>query len=142
MSGVEVGVIGALHPALNKALDLPGDVYAFEVDLSALPTRALPKALPVSRFPSVRRDLALIVPESISAAQIEASVRRVLGERLQALLIFDVYRGPGLQPDTKSLAIGLILHEFSRTLNESEIELSISGVLTVLADDCQAVLRA
>jgi phenylalanyl-tRNA synthetase beta chain len=142
VAGVEVGVIGALHPGLNKALDLPGDVYAFEVDLSALPARTLPKALPVSRFPSVRRDLALIVPESASAAQVEASVRRALGERLQSLLIFDIYRGPGLPADTKSLAIGLILHEFSRTLNESEIEQSISGVLTALADDCQAVLRA
>lgn len=142
VAGVEVGVIGALHPGLNKALDLPGDVYAFELDLSALPARSLPKALPVSRFPSVRRDLALIVPETTSAAGIEASVRRALGERLQSLLIFDIYRGPGLPADTKSLAIGLILHEFSRTLNESEIELSISGVLAALADDCQAVLRA
>lgn len=142
VSGVEVGVIGALHPALNKALDLPADVYAFEIDLSALPVRALPKAAQVSRFPSVRRDLALIVPESVNAAQIEASARRALGERLQSLLIFDVFRGPMLPPETKSLAIGLILHEFSRTLNESEIESSISGVLAALADDCQAVLRA
>ena len=142
VSGAEVGVIGALHPALNKALDLPGDVYAFEIDLSALPMRALPKAVPVSRFPSVRRDLALIVPESVDAAQIEASARRALGERLQSLLIFDVFRGPMLPPDTKSLAIGLILHEFSRTLNESEIDSSISGVLAALADDCRAVLRA
>lgn len=142
VSGMEVGFIGALHPALNKTLDLPADVYAFEIDLSAMPLRALPKALPVSRFPSVRRDLALIVPETISAADIESSVCRELGSRLQSLLIFDVYRGAGLPPNTKSLAIGLILHEFSRTLNESEIEQSISSVLTALASDCQAVLRA
>lgn len=142
VAGVEIGAIGALHPALNKVLDLPGDVYAFEVDLSALPARILPKATPVSRFPSVRRDLALIVPESVTWARIEACVRRSLGERLQSLLVFDVYRGAGLQPETKSLAIGLILHEFSRTLNESEIELSISDVLTALANDCQAALRA
>ena len=142
VAGIEVGIIGALHPALNKALDLPGDVYAFELDLSALPSRTLPKAAPVSRFPSVRRDLALIVPEATSAARIEASVRRTLGERLQSLLVFDIYRGPGLPEGTKSLAIGLILHEFSRTLNESEIEQSISGVLAALAEDCQAVLRA
>ena len=142
VAGVTVGHVGALHPALNQALDLPGDVYAFEIDLSALPVRTLPKARPVSRFPSVRRDLALIVPEAVAYAQIDASIRRALGERLQAVQVFDVYRGPGLQPDTKSVAIGLILHEFSRTLGESEIESSISAALAALAEDCQAVLRA
>lgn len=142
VAGVTVGHVGALHPALNQALDLPGDVYAFEIDLSALPVRTLPKARPVSRFPSVRRDLALIVPEAVAYARIEASIRRALGERLQAVQVFDVYRGPGLQPGTKSVAIGLILHEFSRTLGESEIESSVSAALTALAEDCQAVLRA
>lgn len=142
IAGQAVGLIGALHPALNKALDLPGDVYAFEIDLSALPPRALPQAAPVSRFPSVRRDLALLVPETVDWSRIEACVRRRLGESLQAVLLFDVYRGAGLPENTKSLAIGLILHDFSRTLNESEVEQSIAGVLTALADECQAVLRS
>ena len=141
IGGQAVGLIGALHPALNKALDLPGDVYAFELDLSALPPRALPQAAPVSRFPSVRRDLALVVPESVEWSRIEACVRRSLGESLQSVVLFDVYRGPGLPENAKSLAIGLILHDFSRTLNESEVEQSIAGVLAVLADECQAVLR-
>ncbi|WP_297802322.1 phenylalanine--tRNA ligase subunit beta [Arenimonas sp. GDDSR-1] len=141
VAGKDVGLVGALHPALNKALDLPGDVYAFELDLSALPPRALPSALPVSRFPSVRRDLALVVPESVQWAEIEACVRQTLGDRLQSTVLFDVYRGAGLPESSKSLAIGLILHEFSRTLNDSEIETSISEVLASLANDCQAVLR-
>ncbi len=141
VDGQVVGLIGALHPALNKALDLPGDVYGFEIDLSALPARALPQAAPVSRFPSVRRDLALVVPEAVAWSRIEACVRRCLAESLQSVVLFDVYRGPGLPENAKSLAIGLILHDFSRTLNESEVEQSIAGVLAVLADECQAVLR-
>jgi phenylalanyl-tRNA synthetase beta chain len=141
VAGKDIGHVGALHPALNKALDLPGDVYAFELDLSALPPRALPSVMPVSRFPSVRRDLALVVPESVTWAEIEACVRKTLGERLQSTMLFDVYRGAGLPDASKSLAIGLILHEYSRTLNDSEIETSISEVLASLANDCQAVLR-
>lgn len=141
VAGKDIGLVGALHPALNKALDLPGDVYAFEIDLSALPARALPSASPVSRFPSVRRDLALVVPESVGWAEIESCVRKTLGARLQSTVLFDVYRGAGLPDSSKSLAIGLILHEYSRTLNDSEIETSISEVLASLASECQAVLR-
>jgi phenylalanyl-tRNA synthetase beta chain len=64
-----------------------------------------------------------------------------LGERLQTMVLFDVYRGAGLPESAKSLAIGLILHEFSRTLGELEIEASISAVLDALANECRAVLR-
>jgi phenylalanyl-tRNA synthetase beta chain len=141
VDGQVVGVIGALHPGLNKVLDLPGDVFAFELDLSALPERALPKAAPVSRFPSVRRDLALLVPESVSWGEIERCVRATLGSRLHALTVFDQYRGTGLQPGTKSLAMGLILHDISRTLHDVEVEQSISDLLEKLGKDCQAVLR-
>jgi phenylalanyl-tRNA synthetase beta chain len=141
VDGQVVGVIGALHPGLNKVLDLPGDVFAFELDLSALPERVLPKAAPVSRFPSVRRDLALLVPESVSWGEIERCVRATLGSRLHALTVFDQYRGTGLQPGTKSLAMGLILHDISRTLHDVEVEQSISDLLEKLGKDCQAVLR-
>lgn len=142
INGTPVGYVGALHPRLNKALDLPGDVYAFELDLSALPKRHLPAAAPVSRFPSVRRDLALLVPETVQWAQIQACSVRALGAGLQSISLFDVYRGTELPSGTKSLAMGLILHEFSRTLNDSEIEQSIATLLTALAQDCQATLRA
>ena len=141
VDGQVAGVIGALHPGLNKVLDLPGDVFAFELDLSSLPERALPKATAVSRFPSVRRDLALLVPESVSWGEIEQCVRATLGKRLHALTVFDQYRGTGLQPGTKSLAMGLILHDISRTLHDVEVEQSISDLLEKLSKDCQAVLR-
>ena len=141
IEGVSVGYIGALHPSLNKILDLPADVYAFELDLSALPLRSLPKASAISRFPSVRRDLALIVPESVAWSDIEQCVHKNLGQKLQSVLIFDQYRGAGLQPGTKSLAIGLILHDISRTLNDLEVEQSVSTLLAALNTECQVTLR-
>ena len=137
-----VGFIGALHPGLNKTLDLPADVYVFEIDLDALPMRILPKAVAISRFPSVRRDLALIVPESVLWSQLETTVRKTLGSKLQSISIFDEYRGVGLQENTKSLAIGLILHDISRTLNDVDVEQSVSEVLIALKNECSAVLRA
>jgi phenylalanyl-tRNA synthetase beta chain len=82
-----------------------------------------------------------VVPESVAWAEIETCVRKTLGDRLQSTVLFDVYRGAGLAESSKSLAIGLILHEYSRTLNDLEIETSISQVLASLAKDCQAVLR-
>jgi phenylalanyl-tRNA synthetase beta chain len=141
VGGRPVGVVGALHPGLNKVLDLPGDVFAFELDLSALPQRRLPEASAVSRFPSVRRDLALLVPETVSWGEIELCIRSTLGARLQSVTVFDQYHGSGLQPGTKSLAMGLILHDISRTLNDLEVEQSVSDVLQKLGEECQAVLR-
>jgi phenylalanyl-tRNA synthetase beta chain len=101
----------------------------------------LPEASAVSRFPSVRRDLALLVPESVSWREIEQCIRATLGARLQSVTVFDQYHGSGLQPGTKSLAMGLILHDISRTLNDLEVEQSVSDVLEKLGTDCQAVLR-
>ncbi|MBP7370922.1 MAG: phenylalanine--tRNA ligase subunit beta, partial [Arenimonas sp.] len=138
---VMVGSVGALHPGLNKTLDLPADVYLFELDLDALPNRELSKALAISKFPSVRRDLALLVPESVLWSQLESTTRKSLAERLQTIFIFDEYRGVGLPPDTKSLAISLILHDFSRTLTDVDVEQAVSEVLSALNTECAAVLR-
>lgn len=138
---VMVGSVGALHPGLNKTLDLPADVYLFELDLDALPNRELPKALAISKFPSVRRDLALLVPESVLWSQLESTARKSLADRLQTIFIFDEYRGVGLPPDTKSLAISLILHDFSRTLTDVDVEQAVSEVLSALNTECAAVLR-
>lgn len=141
VEGKLVGVLGALHPSLNKILDLPADVYIFELDLDALPSRKLPKAIANSRFPSVRRDLALIVPETVFWSQLETTIYKTLGERLQSLFIFDEYRGAGLLPNSKSLAIGLILHDISRTLTDVDVEQAVADVLLALSTECDAVLR-
>ena len=139
--GRRIGWIGHLHPRLAKSLDLDGEVVGFELDLDPLAARAVPVAGELSRFPSVRRDLALVVPESTPWAALETSLRAALGARLSAVVLFDQYRGPGLETGTKSLAMGLILQDVSRTLTDQDADQAVSEALRALATDCGARLR-
>ncbi|PKM06119.1 MAG: phenylalanine--tRNA ligase subunit beta [Gammaproteobacteria bacterium HGW-Gammaproteobacteria-4] len=142
MRGEQVlGWIGALHPALLRALDLDTEVWVFEMELDAIAQRELARARPLSRFPSVRRDLAVVVAEATLWAAVEASVRASLGERLHSLSLFDQYQGPGLETGTKSLAMGLILHDVSRTLTDHDADRAVADVVTALGRDCGARIR-
>jgi phenylalanyl-tRNA synthetase beta chain len=140
--GRDIGWIGHLHPALVKALELDGEVLAFELDVEPLSARAVPRAGELSRFPAVRRDLALVVPEATPWSALEASLARSLAGRLQEVVLFDEYRGPGLETGTKSLAMGLILQEVSRTLTDSEADQAVADALAALARDCKARIRS
>lgn len=142
MRGEQVlGWIGALHPALLRTLDLDTEVWVFEMDLDAIARRELARARPLSRFPSVRRDLAVVVAENMPWAAVEASVRASLGERLNTLSLFDQYQGPGLESGTKSLAMGLILHDVSRTLTDHDADSAVADVVAALGRDCGARIR-
>lgn len=136
-----IGWIGHLHPRLLKALDLDHELVAFEVDVAPLAERAVPRASELSRFPSVRRDLALVVAESTPWSQLEASLRHALGERLQQIIVFDRYVGPGLETGFKSLAIGLILQDVSRTLTDLDADQAVAAALAALSRDGGARLR-
>jgi phenylalanyl-tRNA synthetase beta chain len=140
--GREIGWIGHLHPGLVKSLDLSGEVLAFELDVEPLVARALPRVGEISRFPSVRRDLALVVPEARTWSELQACLERALAGRLQEVVVFDEYRGPGLETGTKSLAMGLILQEVSRTLTDSEADEAVQVALAALDRDCQARIRS
>jgi phenylalanyl-tRNA synthetase beta chain len=140
--GRDIGWIGHLHPRLVKALDLSGEVLAFELDVEPLAARALPRASELSRFPSVRRDLALVVPEATPWSALRACLAGTLGGRLQDAVLFDEYRGPGLETGTKSLAMGLILQEVSRTLTDVEADQAVADALAALARDCNARIRS
>jgi phenylalanyl-tRNA synthetase beta chain len=139
--GCKLGWVGHLHPRLCKALDLDGEVVAFELDLDAATSRAVPRAGELSRFPSVRRDIALVVPEQTTWAALEASLKASLGPRLHRAVLFDQYRGPGLETGTKSLAMGLILQEVSRTLTDLDADQAVSDAVSALSRDCGAALR-
>ena len=139
--GTQVGWIGHLHPRLAKALDLEGEVVACELDLDAVSRRPVPQARELSRFPSVRRDLALVVPENTPWSTLEASLKAALGGRLREVLLFDQYRGPGLEIGAKSLAMGLILQDVSRTLTDLDADKAVADALAALASDCGASLR-
>jgi phenylalanyl-tRNA synthetase beta chain len=139
--GRKLGWVGHLHPRLAKALDLDREVVGFELDLDAATSRAIPRAGELSRFPSVRRDIALVVPEATPWAALEASLKSALGPRLHGVVLFDQYRGPGLETGAKSLAMGLILQEVSRTLTDLDADQAVSDAVAALGRDCGATLR-
>ncbi len=139
--GETVGYLGALHPHLAKALDLGADVHVLELALEPLLARRLPKAQPVSRYPTVRRDIAVDVPDEISWSQIEQTVRGSLGERLKDLQLFDRYGGKGVEAGRKSLAMGLILQDASRTLTDDDADRAVREAIAALEQACKAKLR-
>lgn len=141
LDGEALGFVGHLHPALAKALDLDGEVVVAELDLGRLEARAVPKAGELSRFPSVRRDLAVLVAEDRPWADLEASLRRSLGGLLRDVKVFDRYAGKGLETGVKSLAMGLILQDVSRTLTDSDVDKAVQAALAALERDCGARLR-
>jgi phenylalanyl-tRNA synthetase beta chain len=140
--GRDIGWIGHLHPRLARALDLDGEVLAFELEVEPLVARGLPRATEVSRFPWVRRDLALVVPEATAWSALKACLEGALAGRLKEVLLFDEYRGPGLEIGTKSLAMGLILQEVSRTLTDSEADSVVAEGLAALGRDVGARIRS
>ena len=137
-----IGWIGELHPRLLRALDLDHAAVGFEVDLEPLRRRALPRLQALGRFPSVRRDLAFVVPEAVTWAAIETSIQTVAGPLLVGLGLFDVYAGKGVESGFKSLAMGLILQEKSRTLTEQDVEEVVQRVTDALQHEHGARIRS
>ena len=136
-----VGVCGALHPAVEKTLDIDQTVFLFELDLSLLSEKEVPSYQKLSAYPSVRRDLALLVNKSVSYAEINQTLKGLDLEVLQKTFIFDVYEGDNLPSDQKSLALCLIFQDFSRTLEESDMNGYMEKVITTLKDKTGAILR-
>ena len=140
--GRRIGWVGHLHPGLARALDLDGEVLGFELDLAPLAQRAVPRASELSRYPSVRRDIALVVPEATPWAALQASLETALGPLLREVRLFDRYVGPGLDSGSKSLAMGLIMQDVSRTLTDRDADQAVATALEALAKDCGARLRS
>ncbi|GAA5525339.1 phenylalanine--tRNA ligase beta subunit [Microbulbifer aestuariivivens] len=139
--GRDLGVVGALHPQLQKQLELPKAAYLFELSLDALGEAALPAFQPLSRFPEVRRDLALLIDADVPAASMVATATEAAGETLTDLNIFDVYQGKGIDFNRKSVAMGLTFQHPSRTLNDEEINAAVDAVVRQLEQQYNASLR-
>jgi phenylalanyl-tRNA synthetase beta chain len=138
--GVAVGAVGALHPGLQRRLDLP-ETLLFEVRSDALRQREVPAAQRLPRFPSIRRDIAIEVDERAAWAEVAGVIRSALPRMLQELVLFDCFRGPGLSEGRKSLAIGLILQDSSRTLTDEDADRSVADAVARLERDLGAQLR-
>lgn len=141
LDGEVVGWIGAFHPAALARLDIERAVYGFELSLPALRRRQLPVAGEISRFPSIRRDLAVVLPASVSYAELAEVVREAAGEWLRDLLLFDVYQGEHVEKGHKSIAMGLILQDVSSTLKDQQVEAVQEDVLTAVKQRFNARLR-
>ncbi|MGE8410081.1 MAG: phenylalanine--tRNA ligase subunit beta [Pseudomonas sp.] len=139
--GREVGYLGALHPELTKALGLDRTVYVFELVLGEVVEGRLPKFHELSKFPEVRRDLALVAGRDVAASAVLEVIRDNAGEWLKDLRLFDVYQGKGIDPDRKSLAVGLTWQHPSRTLNDDEVNTTTQNILTSLEQRLNTTLR-
>jgi phenylalanyl-tRNA synthetase beta chain len=139
--GQAVGIIGALHPGVATGYGLQLPIFVAEIDLDNLLDGALPKFAEVSKFPEVRRDLAIIVDKSVPAAQLLNAVKAVAGSYLTDLTLFDVYTGKGIDPKRKSLALGLTFRGQSRTLDDEDVNLAVGQVLDLLEKKYNAELR-
>ena len=113
----------------------------FEVDIDAAFAAKIPEFQGISRYPSIRRDISILVAESVSVAEIQATVRQAAGELLSDLLIFDIYRGTGVDSGLKSVALGLILQDYSRTLTDTDGDAVVQAVVGQLHKSHQANLR-
>jgi len=136
-----IGVVGKLHPRLQKTYDLKKPVYLFELDALKTLASSVPEATLISRFPAIRRDIAVIVDDSVTANELVNAVSATSGELIREVRIFDVYKGAGIEAGRKSVAIGLILQETSRTLTDDDADRAMAAAIKELEDKFAAVLR-
>ena len=141
LDGLQVGWLGTLHPRLVQLYGLAKAPVLFELDWAALVGQELPRYRGVSRFPAVRRDLAVVVDADHATGAILDAVRRILPEHVTEFTVFDLYQGPGIEAGKKSLAFRMLLQHTEKTLTDAEIELAVSQVVDILARDFAAVLR-
>jgi len=136
-----LGWCGAVHPQVLQSLDISCEVFAFELDLQPLQQRAVQLAKPYSRFPSIRRDVAIWLPEQTTYTEVQSCILESAGELLQNLVVFDVYHDQKLKKGFKSLAIGLILQNVSSTLTDDIADSLIQQVISNLKSRLSAELR-
>jgi len=139
--GKNIGYIGALHPSLSKPFGLNGSAIVFEIELDQIITRKLPEAGDISKFPANNRDLAFVVDDQINAGKVLKFIEKVGGSELVGINLFDVYKGQGVEEGKKSLAIGLILQDTTRTLEEQEIADSVNKIVEAVSMEFNASLR-
>ena len=137
-----IGWIGALHPKLNKPLDVNTRVYVFELSLSSVLSAQIPSFESLSKFPMIRRDLALLVDTHVKAGEIDRCLKGVRSDILKSIQLFDVYSGEGVEDGKKSLAIAFHLQHGERTLTDEEVDTLIDMVAQSLQKQVGAVIRS
>ena len=143
VGGVDVGVMGQVHPLVAANYGIDSEIYCAEINFSKLMELQLPDATytPLPKYPGVSRDLALICDEAVTVAQIEDAITASAGKLLRGVKLFDIYRGTGVPQGKKSMAFSLELRADDRTLTDTDSEGVVSKVLAALKEKLDATLR-
>ncbi|GAA0834060.1 phenylalanine--tRNA ligase subunit beta [Marinomonas arenicola] len=141
VDGEFVGILGELHPQLSKTLGANQPLYVFDIALAAVIDAKLPEYKAISKFPEVRRDLALLVDRSVPVADLEKVISEFAGDAFKEVLVFDVYQGQGIDETKKSVALGLTWQHPSHTLSDEEVNNSVETIVAALAEKLGAVVR-
>jgi phenylalanyl-tRNA synthetase beta chain len=139
--GHPVGWIGRLHPEIEQRLGLTYSAVVFELETESGLSAAVPSFREVSRFPSVRRDVAVVVAGQVTVGALLDCVRRSAGALLTDLVVFDIYRGRGIAEGFKSVALGLNLQDVSRTLTDGDTDAVVARVVADLEREHSATIR-
>ena len=141
VDGQSIGYLGRLHPSLEDSLDL-GITWVSELDQDAVLQSYVSNFTELSRFPSVRRDIALLIDDKISVKEIQQLIKKTGGDLLDSTWLFDVYTGKGVEENKRSLAFALLWQHPSRTLEDAEIKSGMDKIIEVLQSTYEATLRA
>lgn len=141
VDGKSIGYLGRLHPSLENELDL-STTWVAELDQTAVLQSYVSNFTELSRFPSVRRDIALLISDNINVRDIQQLIEQTGGELLDSTWLFDVYTGQGVEDSKRSLAFALLWQHPSRTLEDAEIKSGMDNIIQVLENTYQATLRA
>lgn len=141
VDGQSIGYLGRLHPSLENELDL-STTWVAELDQIAVLQSYVSNFTELSRFPSIRRDIALLISDNINVRDIQQLIEKTGGELLDSTWLFDVYTGQGVEEGKRSLAFALLWQHPSRTLEDAEIKSGMDNIIQVLENTYQATLRA
>ena len=143
VGGVEVGVFGQVHPLVAKNYGIDSEIYAAELDFTALSALLCPPKTfhPLPKYPTVNRDIAVVCDESVTVAQLVDCIRSAGGKLLRSVKLFDIYRGKGIDAGKKSVAFSLTLRSDERTLTDADSDGEVKAVLEKLEADLGARLR-
>ncbi|MCX7555154.1 phenylalanine--tRNA ligase subunit beta [Marinicella sp. S1101] len=144
-AGRIIGYLGQVHPSVCQKMKIKQEVYVAELNVSDIQKIKLPAWQVVSKFPQVRRDLAVIIKDDVTWAAVAAAVRASLRadeSLLYKLCLFDVYKGDNIEKGYKSLAMALIFQENNRTLEDKEVDKLVSKAVSFLAEQLNAEIRS
>ena len=143
MGDCEIGVFGQVHPLVCKNYGIDVEVYCAEINFNQLFEMRLPEPtyVPLPKYPSVWRDLAVVCEDSLPVAEVEAVMTAAAGKLLRSIRLFDIYRGTGIPEGKKSVAFSLELRADDRTLTDTDSEGVVTKVLNALKEKLNITLR-